>query len=123
MTEPAKPVAGWVTPVELVRVIDGDTVEIEVTRTMVVRLLDCWAPELRTRDSAERLAGLEAREHMQQLLAGLSLMLSVPYDSNSFDDRFSFGRVLGRIHNGYGDAAELQIAAGHATRTKQKARS
>lgn len=115
----SRPAAGWTTPARLARVIDGDTVEVIVERNFVVRLLDCWAPETRTRDPVEKLAGLESRDNLIELLEGQQIVLVVPAETNSFDDRFSFGRVLGRIHTDAGDVSELQIAAGHATETKQ----
>ena len=41
------PDPGWTTRGVISRVIDGDTVEVEITRKIVVRLRDCWAPEKR----------------------------------------------------------------------------
>jgi len=45
-------------------VVDGDTITVELKIPVRVRLLDCWAPETRTKDAEEkkkgiRLAGME----------------------------------------------------------------
>lgn len=117
-----KPEAGWTTEAKLVRVIDGDTVEVAVERRFVVRLLDCWAPETRTRDKAEKLAGLESRDNLVELIGDEPLLLHVPADSPEFDERFTFGRILGRLYTETGELSELQVAAGHATKTKLKNR-
>ena len=119
MTEP-QPAAGWTTPARLVRVIDGATVEVAVERRFVVRLLDCWAPEVRPRDRTENLAGLESRDNLVDLIGDEPLLLHVPAESPEFDERFSFGRVLGRLYTAAGELAALQVTAGHATTTKQK---
>lgn len=118
-----KPAAGWTTEAKLVRVIDGDTVEVSVERRFVVRLLDCWAPETRTRDKDEKLAGLESRDNLVDLIGDEPLLLlHVPAESPEFDERFTFGRILGRLYTDAGEVSALQVAAGHATRTKQKKR-
>ena len=61
---PAKPVPGWATTCELDRVIDGDTIDVRVSRVIRVRLLDCWAPE--TRDPG----GPESTANLKKLLVG-----------------------------------------------------
>jgi len=47
---PLTPSLGWTTRASIERVIDGDTLDVTICRRVRVRLLDCWAPELRTRD-------------------------------------------------------------------------
>ena len=49
-----KPPEGFTTKATVVRVIDGDTVDVSITRRLRVRLQDCWAPETRTRDIVEK---------------------------------------------------------------------
>lgn len=95
----------------VVRVIDGDTLEAEVSRRLRVRLLDCWAPELR------EPGGHEAQSFLAGLVAGQTVTLQVPTE-HELQAAFSFGRVLGRIWIGGNDVSRLMIEAGHATREK-----
>jgi len=61
--------------VNVVRVIDGDTVEVDLdlypglTKRVKIRLLGVNAPETRTRDQCEKAAGLKAKEEMRRLMA------------------------------------------------------
>lgn len=117
---PAPPVPGWTTPATVIRVIDGDTVEIEVRRTLKVRLLDCWAPE------RSDPGGAESTEHLRALIEATDneVILHVPLTSARVEDAWTFGRVLGALwpaHPIDGDNRSLstqQRAAGHAQLTK-----
>ena len=40
-----QPQEGFTTKAKVTRVIDGDTVDVEITRKVRLRLKDCWAPE------------------------------------------------------------------------------
>ena len=102
------------------RVLDGDTVEVEVRRTVRVRLLDCWAPETRTKDRAEKRRGIAARKALQAMVDGEQVVVDVPIDAQGkFGDSTSMGRVLGYLWHKGQDVAAAMIAAGHAKRTKQ----
>ena len=102
------------------RVLDGDTVEVEVRRTGRVRLLDCWAPETRTKDEAEKRRGIAAREALRAMVDGEHVVVDVPIDAQGkFGDSTSMGRILGRLWHQGQDVAAAMVAAGHATRTKQ----
>lgn len=102
-------------PAELVRVIDGDTVEIRaliwldqhiVTR---VRLRGIDAPELGGRCPDEARRAVEAAEALRKLLAGRQLHLT-----DIGRDKYG-GRIIGRIMAGSGnDIGEAMLAAGHA---------
>lgn len=106
-------------PATVRRVLDGDTVEVEVRRTVRIRLLDCWAPETRTRDAAEKVAGKEAQQALSELVLGRDVRVDVPIeDQGKFGDAMSFGRVLGHVYLGDLSLAEVMVMAGHATRTK-----
>lgn len=115
----AAPRPGWVTPAQVVRVYDGDTVVVEVTKRFHVRLLDCWAAEIRTRDQDEKARGLAARDYLRGLIDGREVLLEVPADGLEIGKSFSFGRVLGRIYLDGRDVARQVVEAGHATKTKQ----
>lgn len=127
MQEPPK---GITTDCKVVRVIDGDTVDVAITRTIRVRLLDCWAPETRTRDPVEKVKGYESKKYLHNLLRHVfyndlasrkqkKVTLFIPADEEGeLKDNFTFSRVLGRLFVGGEDVSELMIEAGKATRTK-----
>ncbi len=102
-------------PVEILRVIDGDTLEVRaqiwldqwiVTR---VRLRDIDAPEVTGRCAAEAACGKAARRHLASLAAGASTFLT-----DLGRDKYG-GRVLGRIVSADGqDLGRRMLADGHA---------
>lgn len=113
---------GLTFPATITRVIDGDTVEVEIKRTIRIRLLDCWAPETRTTDLAEKAKGLKSKKHLQREAAGAAVEVSVPIDAEGkFGDAMTFGRVLGHIQrNSDGvDLSALQVETGHATKERE----
>lgn len=126
MQEPPK---GITTDCKVVRVIDGDTVDIEITRTLRIRLLDCWAPETRSKDPAEKAKGFESKKYLHNLLKEKfyndlaarkpkKVTLFIPADEKGeVKDNFSFSRVLGRLFVGGQDVSELMVTAGKATAT------
>lgn len=116
------PATGWTTHARIVEVYDGDTITVEVTRRFRVRLLDCWAPEIRTRDAAEKARGLAAAAYLTELAEGKPAILHVPLDGIDAGDAWSFGRVLGSVWIDGDDkplAAHMRDA-GHATKEKRK---
>jgi len=113
----SEPEIGYTTAGRVVKVVDGDTVDIEIRKVIRVRLLDCWAPEVHG-DSKPQ--GVAAREHLRMLVDGRLVKLAIP--SNSEGDlaaRFTFGRVLGHLWIDGKNVSEAQVRAGHATRTKR----
>lgn len=108
--------------VQWFRVIDGDSVEVEITANgsirlpfyslpimlgpikHVVRILGIQAPELR--DSG----GPEAKEFLRQWLAN-----SRPVFLATDGKRDKYGRLLGDFVSEGATAAESMLAAGHAT--------
>lgn len=101
----------------VVRVVDGDTVIVQpVPPAIPVRLLDCWAPETRSRSATEKRAGIESASHLRRLLPVGSACLVEFVTSDSLDERLSFGRLLARIRTSEGvDVSAAQVAAGYAT--------
>ncbi len=103
-------------PARVERVIDGDTVDVEVCFSFRVRLDDCWAPEKRYH------AGKRSSEFLRSVLpVGSKCLVRIDLEKvDQLHDIFTFGRILGRIFNDtHGDVAERSIESGHATRTKQ----
>lgn len=111
---------------KVLRILDGDTIEATVNLPIVfkVRLLDCWAPETRTKDKAEKLRGQLAKAYLTQIIGSEPLRVHVP-GRRRLEDMTSLGRVLGRAWitaDGVPmsvDVSSRMVQAGHATATKQ----
>ncbi len=116
------PQPGWTTEAKVLRVIDGDTLELAVTRKLRVRLLDCWAPETRTRDLLEKAAGIRAREFLQTLLESQGGAVTAFFPAGEGQDlagSFSFGRLLGRVYLSDGrEISAVMVEAGLARSEK-----
>jgi len=119
----ALPPLGVAVKARVVRVLDGDTLELEIEGRFKVRLLDCWAPETRTKDPQEKACGLKAKRSLSATIsrAGPEVTLLVPSDGDGdITDLFSFGRVLGRVWLCDGrELSELMVSRGLATRRKE----
>lgn len=111
------------------RVLDGDTIEVEVRRTVRVRLLDCWAAETRTSDPKEKSMGHFVKTALRRLL-GLAnpdredpyVVVEVPIDAQARfgESSLSFGRVLGRVRYKNIDLGDSMVAAGLVGYTKEQ---
>lgn len=100
---PACPPKGMTIDGTVVRVIDGDTIVVESRVEYHVRLLDCWAPESRTKDAAEKQRGLAAKTRMQQLAGDKPVRVFLPA-ADDLTDMMTMGRLLGRVWILNGDA-------------------
>jgi micrococcal nuclease len=99
----------------LIRVIDGDTVVMDidlgcfVRRETTLRLLGINAPEV---VGESRAAGLAASAHLKSLLEGGGLTIHTVLDRND-----KYGRLLATIFRPGGvDVNALMVADGHATK-------
>jgi len=106
------------------RIIDGDTVVLTIDLGFNITLtnqhirLTYDAPELRTRNKAEKQRGIAARDHLASLIPAGSQCYLV---SESFNpNKGKYGRIIGDITcispNGDHDAESveyLMTAAGH----------
>lgn len=116
------PPVGWTVPVKVVEVYDGDTVVVEIRKRVRVRLLDCWAPEVRTKNADEKKKGYASKDHLKEILPeGSDAVLHIP-GSVDVGRSISFGRFLGRIWapGDKDDVSAQQVEAGHATKSKGK---
>ena len=103
-------------PAKVNRVVDGDTVDLELTMNIRVRLSDCWAAEIREDK------GLEAKMAMSSMLPeGSRCLLFVDLEEvDSVSDVMTFGRIVGKVFvDGVGDVGEALIDSGLAERTKK----
>ena len=118
-----KPPRGLTTEGRVVEVYDGDTVVVEVCYLVRVRLLDCWAPEIRTKDEREKAAGYASRDALADYLGPeAKVTLFVPSaDAKTAGDVTSMGRVLGSIwvDDAKHSASAWQVANKHAWPTKE----
>ncbi len=117
----AQPTLGYATRAEVVRVVDGDTIEVRITHIVHVRLLDCWAPELRSKSDGEKLRAELAKKHAERLTVNRHGVLFVPTDGASqIGDVLTFGRVLGHFYPDGHDKSlsEMMVESGYATEVK-----
>lgn len=81
---------------ELVRVIDGDTVVLNIDLghsiwiKRHIRLSDVYAPEIRTKDKDEKALGFKVKEYLNNLLINKKIVVKTI-------DEGKFGRWLGII--------------------------
>ena len=114
-----EPPEGFTTKATVVRVIDGDTVDVIIERRMRIRLEDCWAPETRTRDREEKVRGLEAKRFAKDKLLGQDVVVHIPADpEGEMKDVFTFGRAIGRVFLDGEDFSAIMVREGLATQTK-----
>ena len=99
---------------ELVRVVDGDTVDVILDlgfdvklHKQRVRLAGIDTPESRTRDLAEKKLGLAAKERLKELCVGTFKIKSL--------GKGKYGRILGIPYTEDGqDICQMLIKEGHA---------
>lgn len=86
---------------KVVKVIDGDTVDVDidlgfgvVLTDERVRIMGIDTPESRTRDRVEKLFGLASKKRLKELLSK-QCILKTEINKNGEDMKGKFGRVLG----------------------------
>ena len=124
------PELGWITNGQILRVIDGDTVEVAVVRKLRVRLRNCWAPELEPVEQRRKWGryppentGAASHQYLQNLADGYQVRVFVAGSpDDEFSDVTSMGRLIGDVYllKDNTNLAAAQVAAGHATKEKQK---
>lgn len=108
---------------KVLRVIDGDTVEVDVDlgfstwKKVTLRLDFIDAPETRTKDLEEKVKGIEATEFLTKLLFEDNPEGIVFIESNSVDD---FGRSIAQIFTPIGNKVNsILLEAGFAKEWKK----
>ena len=83
---------------KILKVVDGDTVDVDIDlgfgvwmRGERIRLYGIDTPESRTRDKAEKVCGLYAKEFLKQQLGKTSTLRTQK------DSKGKFGRILGQF--------------------------
>lgn len=101
------------------RVIDGDTLDVVLQFPVRVRLLNCWAPEIRG-DSVHQ--GVKSKLALSGLLPkGSRVMVNVPTkDAMQVSDVLTFGRVLADVYREHDELSisERMVQDGYATQSK-----
>ena len=106
-------------------VYDGDTVVVTIQKDFRVRILDCWAPEIKTRNPEEKKRGEESRNFLKSLVnIDDEVIVEIPM-TDRIQDSFTFGRVLAYLWkdiDGDGklyDVSDVMLQKGFATKTKK----
>ena len=110
----------------IVKIIDGDTVDVDidlgfnvVLRDERVRIAGIDTPESRTRDLEEKKFGLAAKARVKELL-GKTCTLKTQINKSGEDMKGKFGRILGdfNVYDSTTDSWKLLtsilISEGHA---------
>jgi len=100
--------------VEVLRVVDGDTVDVDVDlgfstwlREQRIRLAGIDAPESRTKDDMEKLYGQLSKKFLSEILQDATVVLQS-------HGRGKFGRILGTLFVDGKDVNKEMVAAHHA---------
>ena len=103
---------------KLVRVIDGDTVDIDIDlgfgvwlRKQRIRMYGIDTPESRTRDLEEKKYGLAAKEFLKKWTGAGELRIKTRKDAKG-----KFGRILGELWTFDTNINEIMIERHHAVR-------
>lgn len=99
------------------RVVDGDTVDIDIDlgfgvilKDERVRIMGIDTPESRTSDKTEKVFGLASKERLKSLLGKKSILKCKEYDSKG-----KFGRILGDFTTNDGRmVTDVLVEEGHA---------
>ncbi|MFH2112950.1 MAG: thermonuclease family protein [Spirochaetota bacterium] len=115
MTRSASADVRRMTPVELVEVVDGDTIKIRLSREVLahspvlaerenVRLIGFDAPETRHPTKEAQSGGQEAKDGIRAILAGQQLLLAF---DRELRDRY--GRLLAYVYTAEGLCVNLRM--------------
>lgn len=118
---PSRPVSGVMRRCVVEKPYDGDTVTVKIITSVRIRMIGCWAPEVRGTSGVEKEKALASRDHLIELAEGATGEVFIPLDDvDRLDDTLSMGRVLGVIYLDGDDLSlsERQVMAGHASTTK-----
>ena len=108
--------------VEVIKVVDGDTVDVNIDlgfgiwlKDERVRIMGIDTPESRTSDKVEKVFGLDAKARLKELLDEEAILIT--YDDKKGEDmKGKFGRVLGDFRCGGRVVTEILIEEGRAVK-------
>lgn len=110
--------------VKVIKVVDGDTVDVDIDlgfgvwlKDERVRIMGIDTPESRTSDSVEKVFGLASKNRLKELL-GEEAILRTQVDKDGEDMKGKFGRILGDfacvVDGESRTVSEVLISEGHA---------
>ncbi len=102
-------------PAVINEVHDGDTLTVSVDFSMRIRLIDCWAPELK-----DGVKGQVSKANLIKLTSkNQRCMVEIPLHDD-LGKSTSLGRILGRVtvQGQDSDLSTQQVQGGFATRRK-----
>ena len=106
----------------LVKVVDGDTVDVDIDlgfgvwlKDERVRIMGIDTPESRTSDKVEKVFGLAAKSRLIELL-GKKVTLKTFAAKDGEDMKGKFGRILGDFIVDGRPVTEIMIEEGHAVK-------
>ena len=107
--------------VVVVKIVDGDTVDVDIDlgfgvtlRDERVRIMGIDTPESRTKDKVEDLFGEAAKERLKVLMKDGGKLITTE-DRKGEDMKGKFGRILGDFRIGDGrKITDILIEEGHA---------
>jgi micrococcal nuclease len=106
--------------VVVIKVIDGDTVDVDIDlgfgvtlRDERVRIMGIDTPESRTRDKVEDLFGEAAKARLKELMANGAKLITTE-DRKGEDMKGKFGRILGDFKIDGKLVTDILVEEGHA---------
>lgn len=87
------PELGTYWPCRIVRVLDGDTLDVSVTKIYRIRLNACWAPEIH---GPQKEDGLRSKAYLEKLAKDKTAVVIIPWQDEAKDE-LTLNRYLGRI--------------------------
>jgi micrococcal nuclease len=104
----------------IVKIIDGDTVDVDIDlgfgvwlKDERVRIMGIDTPESRTRDKVEKKFGLASKAKLKSLL-GKTGVLKTQVNKNGEDMKGKFGRILGDFQVGAKMVTDILCEEGFA---------
>ena len=106
----------------VIKVVDGDTVDVDIDlgfgvwlKDERVRIMGIDTPESRTRDKVEKKFGLAAKARLKELL-GATPILKTQVGKGGEDMKGKFGRILGDFVVDGKMATDILVKEGHAVK-------
>jgi micrococcal nuclease len=98
---------------EVTNVVDGDTIDVvidlgfDISFSSRVRLAGIDTPESRTKDKAEKVLGLEAKEYLKHAIKAAK---TVVIKTEKMDSSEKYGRILGWVYlDGSGNSLNSEM--------------